>query len=396
MTNYATYAPEYRIRINGDEIPSPLRAAVTGVRYQDGQNAADRVEIDLANPDLRWLQKHIRGLGFRPYPTGVKIGPVQRRFTPDGLFDIFNNLRLELGYASAPLVEVFEGEITGVEAGFPNGGMPTMKLVAQDKLHRLTEGSKGRGFGPLPDFLVASILSAENLLIPAIDPAVMVASTALAVVNYIFSGTGTKQGSPFSGESDFSLLQKIAANYDADFWVEGDVLYLSRFVKEYSPRLTLTWGESLIDFSPKVTTAGQVAGVAMKFTLREIPLDFLVTVFWDFDREALGVSIVPGVGVAAPQLGDAVLTIIDKTISSPADIAASALIILHKLRAKLNKRLTGSGTAIGDPRIRAGAVIRLEGLGPDFSNDYRVTSASHSVGQNGYTVNFEVAKEIIP
>jgi hypothetical protein len=87
---------------------------------------------------------------------------------------------------------------------------------------------------------------------------------------------------------------------------------------------------------------------------------------------------------------------VDQPISSPADIANSALVILHELREKLNNRLTGSGTSIGDPRIRAGAVIRLEGLGPDFSNDYRVTSATHTIDGSGYRTSFEVRKEIIP
>jgi hypothetical protein len=60
----------------------------------------------------------------------------------------------------------------------------------------------------------------------------------------------------------------------------------------------------------------------MKFTLREIPLDFLVTVAWDFDRETLAVSVVPGVAAAGAKavVGPA-FTIIDQPISSPADIA---------------------------------------------------------------------------
>jgi phage protein D len=66
------------------------------------------------------------------------------------------------------------------------------------------------------------------------------------------------------------------------------------------------------------------------------------------------------------------------------------------LRQKLNSRLTGSGSAVGDPRIRAGAVIRLEGLGPDFSGNYRVKSATHTLDTGGYRTNFEVYKEIIP
>src|SRR5262245_17685829 len=165
-------------------MPAPVRSVVTGVRYQDGQNAADRVEIDLANPDLRWLQRHIRGLGFQPFPTGIKIGPV-RAFdaAPEGTFDIDNKLRLSMGYAPDPLEQLFVGEVTGVEVSFPNGGMPTMKLVAHDYLNRMTQGTKVRGFAFLPDFLIAMIMSAESLLIPVIDPAVEIASTAKAVIN---------------------------------------------------------------------------------------------------------------------------------------------------------------------------------------------------------------------
>jgi phage protein D len=393
------YAPEYKIRINGRDLPSAVRTAVAGIRYEDGMNAADRVEIQLANADLRWLQSHIRGLGFQPFPTGIKVGAAGRVSpAPEGTFDIDNKLTLALGYAPDPLEAMFEGEVTGLQASFPAGGMPTMTLVAHDYLHRLAEGSYARGFGPLQDALVAVILSAENLLVPLIDPLVMSASSAMTALNVIFKGTGTKQGGPGTGESDLDLLRRIAAQYDADFWVEGDVLYLSRiFPKEYTPRLSLSWGESLIDFSPQISTVGQVAGVAMRFTLRELPLSFLVTVFWDFDRESLGISVIPGeAAAAAKSVAGPALTIVDQPIGSPADIANSALIILRQLRQKLNNRLTGRGSTVGDPRIRAGAVIRLEGLGPDFSGDYRVAGASHILDSGGYRTDFQVRKEIIP
>jgi hypothetical protein len=394
MAKYPSYAPDFRIRINGDEMPAQVRTAVTSVRYEDGRQAADRVEIGIANPNLRLLKNHIRGLGFQPFPSAVSLGPIRvGQAAPEGTFDIDNKLTLSIGYAPDPLEKMFEGEITGVSVTFPNGGMPGMTLVAHDYLNRLQRGKYARGFGFLPDALIATILGAENLLIPAIDPAIIVGSTALAAVNFIFGGSGRKQ----RGQSDFELLQEVAATYDADFWVDGNVLYLSRFIKEYTPRLTLTWGKDLLEFSPKVSTIGQVAGVGMRFVLREIPLDFLVAVGYDFDRESIVISVVPGAAAATTQqLLGSIIEIIDQPVGSPADLTNSALVIAHELRQKLNNRLTGTGSCVGDPRIRAGAMIRVEGLGPDFSGNYRVSSATHSIDGSGYRTNFEVRKEIIP
>jgi hypothetical protein len=394
MSAYPTYVPDFKLTINDSDMPAALKATVTSVRYQDGLNAADRVEVGFANPNLQWLQQHIRGLGFSPLPTGVTLGPIGRvDVTAGGSFDIDNKVNLQMGYAPFPLEDMFLGSVTGVDVSFPNGGMPTMTLVAHDYLNRLAPGKYARGFGPLADALVVMILSAENLLIPLIDPTITTISAALSAINFIFRGTGTKQ----EGESDLELLTKIAAQYDADFWVDGHTLYLSRFMKDYSPSVTLTWGSSLSDFSPRVTTVGQVAGVSMKFTLREIPLDFLVTVGWDFDHETLIISVIPGVAAAgAKSVVGPAFSIIDQPISSPADIANSALVILHELRTKLNNRLTGSGSCVGDPRIRANEIIRLEGLGPDFSGNYRVKSATHSIDGSGYKTNFQVFKEIIP
>jgi phage protein D len=390
---YPRYVPDFRIQINDRDLPSALRSSITSVRHEEGQNAADRVEIGLANQNLRWLQQHIRGLGFRPFPSGVKVGPLPgTSVAPAGLFDMDNKLTLAMGYAQDRLDPMFIGEITGVEASFPNGDMPSMTLVAHDYLHRLSQGSYSRGFGPLPDFIIASILGLENRLLPFIEPIIVGASTAVAVVNLIFNGTGRKQ----EGQSHLELLTKIAETYDAEFWVEGDILYVSRFMKEYAPRLTLTWGESLLEFTPKVTTVGQAFGVAMKFTLREIPLDFLVSVFYDFDRESVGISVLPGAAAPAARTGGPVFTIVDRPIGTPADIMNSVLEITHELRTKLNNRLTGKGSAIGDPQIRAGAVIRFEGLGPDWSGDYRVFSATNTIDSNGFRTSFEVRKELIP
>jgi Bacteriophage probable baseplate hub protein len=88
--------------------------------------------------------------------------------------------------------------------------------------------------------------------------------------------------------------------------------------------------------------------------------------------------------------------VVERTANNPADIMHAALVITRLLRKKINNRLTGSGTAVGDPRIRAGAVLRLDGLGPSFSGVYRVTSAIHTIDSGGYRTDFKVRRELIP
>jgi hypothetical protein len=57
--------------------------------------------------------------------------------------------------------------------------------------------------------------------------------------------------------------------------------------------------------------------------------------------------------------------------------------IIADLIPRLNGRLTGSGSTVGDPRLRAGTVLRLEGLGEQFGGRYRVTSATHTLDGGG-------------
>jgi hypothetical protein len=416
MARFSTYAPDFSVQINDADIPAALRSCVTSVRYEDGiasllmgqdkdpSKAADRVEIEFANPNLRWLQNHIRGLGFRRFPTGIKLGPVRLDAHDGSAFDLDNTLSLNVGYAPDGREPLFHGEVTGVQADFPATGVPTVTLVAHDYLQRLSQGKIARGFSILPDFVIAAIMSAEHLLLPMIDPVVIGLSTATAVLNAVFKGSGRKQ----KGQSDLEMMKEIADAYDADFWVgdppfeaeglRGRTMYLSRVVfKEYEPRLTLTWGESLVSFTPRVSKVGQVAGVAIRFTMPLIPISFVVVVAWDFDRESLSVSTFPGAGaVRIGNLAGDVMTIIERPLKDPADITNASLLATRVLRNRINNRLTGSGTAIGDPRIRAGAVVTLDGMGPSFSGDYRVIGAVHTIDGGGYKTDFKVRRELIP
>jgi phage protein D len=55
--------------------------------------------------------------------------------------------------------------------------------------------------------------------------------------------------------------------------------------------------------------------------------------------------------------------------------------------------LTGSGATVGLPDIRTGTVLDIDGLGSRFSGRYFVTATTHTIGDSGYTTQFECRRE---
>jgi uncharacterized protein involved in type VI secretion and phage assembly len=52
--------------------------------------------------------------------------------------------------------------------------------------------------------------------------------------------------------------------------------------------------------------------------------------------------------------------------------------------------ISGSGTSVGQPDLRAGTILELRGMGERFDGSYLVTSATHTVSDGGYQTSFQV------
>ena len=68
--------------------------------------------------------------------------------------------------------------------------------------------------------------------------------------------------------------------------------------------------------------------------------------------------------------------------------------LIAELIPKLNRRLTATGTVVGEPRLRTGDVLRIEGVGIEFGGLYRVTSVTHTLDYGGFRTAFGLRKEI--
>jgi len=383
MARFPRYAPEFSIRINDDPLPPALRAAIGSISYQDGIEGADRVEMTVANPGLRWLD----------HP----------------LLAADNGFKLSIGYAPDPLEEVFVGEITGVEPTFPSGGMPTIRVTAQDFLQRLTHGTKDRAFllnipsignFPLPDVAVAALVSGTNLLIPYPDPVGGALSVIITLASYLaFPQFAQKAARRQTNQNDFQFLTEIAKANGWQMYIDhtldphGYVLRFQFLIQDYAPSLTLKWGASLGEFTPRLTTVGDVFGVSARVWVDSLKMEFVIVASWDYDRASLNLMIYPSlVGEIDQVVGKENAK---KTLSiKPTGFAQTPQKILSELLPRLNNRLIGSGSTVGDLRIKAGRVINLEGLGEQFSGLYRITSATHTMDGGGFRTAFGVRKEV--
>ena len=429
----AHFAPDFRLQIGGNPISAEMRSSVTRVNCESALEGADRVEVALSNDRLQWLDnRHLRS---------------------------DNSLILDLGYHSEEFKRMFSGVITGKDATFPSGGAPTLTVVAQDRMTYLQKGNATRWFAintpkvniPIPDLITTGFVTLTRGLIPIYDPIGAALSIIVAgfgmIVAYNDKGAMEKMIRKQDGESDMEFLAKVAAENGWEMMIDhasepsGHLLHFFSPLDHLEEDVTLRYGHSLFDFTPKLTEVGQIAAVSARLWWAERKMEFTVTVSWDWDRQTLDLSIQPGFGISGvldqspeslnhaveaaserqgdepieetreraeaaraqadaqreeqqEQIAENTNSAEFKMLGESLELSTAPRKILGTLLPKLNSRITGKGSTVGNPDIRPGAVLRIEGIGRQFGGLYRVTSANHTIDSGGYRTNFEVRKEI--
>jgi len=375
------YIPDFRLEMAGAPVPAELRASVSNVTLVSGLEGADRAEITLVNDSLRWLD--------------------------NPLFALDTPMTLRLGYADTGLEQVFVGQVVGFGAAFPNGAGPTVTVTAQDARYRLAQGNKVRWFGipipsvgvfPLPDVATAPIVALENLLLPIIDPVGAALSILLGAAEAASSiadpGGAQKFIRKQANESDYDFLTKIAKENGWEMVIDhsgplgGHLLHFFSPLDKLQADVNLTYGASLMEFTPRITNVGQIFSVSGYVWVPAIKMVFNIVLGFDWDRMALTLAIYPAGIALAPSTPSADL------IDDPLTLATAPRKLVSELIPKLNKRLTATGGTIGDPAILAGRVLRITGVGVQFGGLWRVTEATHTIDSSGYRTHFELRKEI--
>lgn len=341
------YAPDFEVKIEGLTMAADVTSFVTELTYDNNLDTADMFTLRLNNADLR--------------------------FTDSALFDVGKKVEIYMGY-SGGLHPMMLGEITAISPSFPQGGAPTITITGYDKSHRMRHNSPARyTFKNMKDSNIAALIASENLLIPVVDPA----------------PTPARESVQQTG-SDWAFLKQLADRNCFQVYVHWDKLYF-RFPRPQTEIVVLEWGKNLSSFTPRLSTSGQfgiqiVRGYDYKLAQNIVEILPAISLGSDLDNitERLGSSFVDQL----VELGRNVVR--DKPVDNYLDATVLAKSILMQL---LEGLFEGSGSTIGNPKLRAGDTIKIKGIGKRFSGNYRLSKVTHTIGESGYITQFEVSQQ---
>src|SRR6185436_11376572 len=172
-----------------------------------------------------------------------------------------------------------------------------------DYLNRIMKGKKDRSFlvnipgvgnFPLPDEAVTAIVAGLDGLIPEPDAVGGVLATLIALASYLafpqFAQNGLRQQVQ---ESDFELLSKIAKENGWQMFIDhsaepkGRVLRFQFVIGDPTPSLSLTWGGGLLEFTPRLTTVGDIFAVTARVWVDSLKTEFVIAVGWNYDTSSI-------------------------------------------------------------------------------------------------------------
>lgn len=290
------------------------------------------------------------------------------KWIDDKLFAEGNAVEIQMGYGvTAPTL--FAGEITGLEPTFNTEEPLTLTVRGYDQRHRLARGRKTRSFVQMKDSDIArQIANAAGLRAQVED--------TKAKLEYVLQ----------HNQSDLEFLQERAGRIGFEVAAEGKTLYFRPPPVDKTARVTLSLLTDLAEFLPRLSTMSQVGQVEVHG--------------WDMKKKQVMVGKA-GVGKEKGKMGGSTTgpqaanrasgQSISPNVSSPffsqqeADQMATG-----RFNDIALSYITAEGSCLtGRSDIRAGMVVKIEGVGKRFSGIYYVTSATHTfTAEDGYRTSF--------
>jgi phage protein D len=327
--------PGLTLRVNGSDVPVEAKADITRVSVEESLDSASTFAIELSNWDME-----MQRVTWSDAPL----------FQPGGAVEI------QMGYGGE-LETVIVGEITGLELSFPERARALLTVRGYDRLHRLRRGRRTRSYLQSRDSDVARRIASDLGLKP--DGV----EDSDEVHAYLLQTNQT--------DIDFLLTRARAIGYE--LLVEDKTLRFRKIKSDRAKAITLSFTHGLMTFYAYLSTADQVSEVIVRGwdPRKKKPLVGQARAS-DLTATMRGAQVGPA--AAQSLFGPRTLAVVEHPVATQNEANLLAKGLLTDLA--LNY-VVGEGTAVGDPAIRVGTVIELDGLGRRFNGFYYVTQVAH-------------------
>ena len=383
--NRDLYVPAFEIKIDGESLPDYAGKDVIDVRYSDSMDQIDSFEITVNNWDV--------GRQDFKYTGSTRDTTTE----PNRLFFPGNKIEIWMGYLNPPRGEdtglqlMLVGLITKITANFPASGQPTLKVSGQNALRELMTRQTSRIYENKRDSEIAEEVGRRgNFRIGNLEIPIRVDENAKSqepINDHVFQ----------NNQYDIVFLLQCAHRNGYNLLLrKGDgerlpqqYLFFGPISQERRISYILAWGKSLIQFQPTLTTSRQVYSVTVNAWDASRGRQIAVTV----DRSQL-----PNRGLRDRQELDQIEAgfrerseiIVDRPFRNQAEARQYAL---ARLEENARDLVTGKGSTIGTPDLRAGSIIQIQKLGRIFDGRYVVKSTTHTINASGYITEFEARLE---
>ncbi|MBD2449053.1 phage late control D family protein [Nostoc sp. FACHB-152] len=346
----ASLTPNIKILIQGKPISPEADADFVSAKVSEDLDAPSMFELrfvtwDVEKQQFTWIDRDI--------------------------FELGNKVEIQMGHQKN-LKTVIVGEITGFEPEFNQNETPILVVRGHDLRHRFLRGCQTKSFTQMKDSDIVSQIAKANGLTPTVED-------TKVKLEYVLQ----------HNQTDWEFLQERAARISYEIVVDDKTLYFRPHNNEKQKLFSLTYGEDLQDFLPRLSTMKQVYQVQVQGWLPKEKKTVIAKAESGKEGDKMGGSTA-GAKEVKKAFGISSNTIVNQLVSSKAE---AERIALGQFRDTSLEYISGEANCQGNPNLRAGIVIGIAGVGKRFSGLYYIVSVEHDYTEDeGYKTSFTVRR----
>ena len=255
---------------------------------------------------------------------------------------------------------LFEGKITGLEAGFPEGQPPEITVLAEDRFQDLRMTRRTRTFADASDSDVFNRIANDYGL----------------TANVNVSGPTYKVLAQVN-QSDLAFMRERARSIDAEVWMSGNALNAKSRKDRDNGTLKLGYGKELREFTALADLAMQRTSVSVngwdvssKSALQHEATESAISA----EVSRMNSGDTSGAGILQSAFGQRKESLAHSVPLNSQEAQATAEAFFKMIARRF---VTGRGVAETNAKLRVGSYVELDGVGPLFNGKYYLSEVRH-------------------